>query len=114
MMCWLGGSGDLLYGDTDPLVIDLTNVKLGHDRFVFANGSGLDTIFDFGDDQDLIDLRNFDGINRFSEVRAASTQAGEDVVIDLGAAAGGPAGVNVVTLADFDIAGLNARDFLLA
>ena len=41
------------------------------------------------------------------------TQAGADTVIDLGAAAGGAASTNVLTLADFAIGNLDAGDFLI-
>lgn len=51
----VGGAGDdLLAGDLSPFRndIDLTNVTRGGDRFVFANGCGLDTILDFDNDND--------------------------------------------------------------
>jgi Ca2+-binding RTX toxin-like protein len=111
----IGGVGnDRLYGDANPAMSDLTNVRLGEDRFVFANGCGLDTIFDFGNGQDVIDVRGFHGIDRFSQIRAHAGQADTDVVVDLGAAAGHTAGINVLTLAGFALSDLNARDFLFA
>jgi Ca2+-binding RTX toxin-like protein len=111
----VGGTGDdRLYGDADPAFSDFTQVTRGADRFVFANGSDRDTIFDFEDDKDRIDLRGFRGIDGFAEVRARATQSGADTVIDLGAAAGGRAGEDVLTLGSFDLADLSAADFLLA
>lgn len=110
----IGGIGnDRLYGDADALQSTLDHVTRGLDRFVFAKGSGLDTIFDFEDNGDVIDLTGVRGINRFSQVQAQSIQSGDDVVIDLGAAAGGLAGSNVLTLVDFSLADLSRADFLL-
>jgi hypothetical protein len=60
----------------------------------------------------VIDLRRFIGIDNVAEVRAQARQVGADTVIDLGAAAGGAAGEDVLTLAGFDRAQLNAADFL--
>jgi len=81
---------------------------------VFTRGSDRDLIGDFEDDKDVIDLTGFGGIDGFAEVRVRSTQSGADTVIDLGAAAGGRAGEDVLTLASFDLAELSAADFLLA
>jgi Ca2+-binding RTX toxin-like protein len=109
----IGGTGnDQLYGDADPLQSDLTDVALGRDRFVFANGSGLDSILDFGDGWDLIDLTGFNGIAGFAQVGAESSQAGGDIVIDLGAAAGGPSGADILRLAGVGLASLDAADFV--
>ena len=108
----IGGLGDdRLYGDADPLQSDLTDVTRGSDRFVFANGSGLDTIFDFEDGRDMIDLTGFQGIAGFDQVSAQSTRYAGDVVIDLGAAAGGGPGPDVLTLAGFALFTLDAADF---
>ncbi len=52
------------------------------------------------------------GIDRFAEVRAQAHQIGEDVVIDLGAAAGDRARVDVLTLESFNRTDLSAGDFL--
>jgi hypothetical protein len=68
----------------------------------------------FEDDKDRIDLTGFRGIDDLAEVRARATQVGADTVIDLGAAAGGAAGEDVLTLAGFDLARLDAADFLFA
>jgi Ca2+-binding RTX toxin-like protein len=111
----IGGTGnDQLYGDADPSISDLTNVTRGADRFVFANGSDLDTIFDFELDRDLIDLTGFAGIDDFGEVAAQASQVGADTVIDLGAAAGGAGGQDVLTLIAVAAADLDQADFLFA
>ena len=88
----IGGTGDdQLYGDEDPSFSVLTNVTRGADRFVFANGSGLDTVFDFENGRDLIDLRLSRASTASPTCRpTTSRQIGADTVIDLGAAAGGP------------------------
>ena len=98
----------LTYVDTD-----LTNVTRGPDRFVFANGSGLDKIFDFEDNKDVIDLTGYAGIGEFDQISAHSSQASVDVVIDLSAAATGGAttGVDVLTLSNFALGSLSAADF---
>ena len=86
----------------------------GADRFIFANGSGQDTIFDFQDDVDLIDLTGFAGITDFGDLSPDNvTQSGTDTVIDLGAAAGGTGDQDVLTLASFTAGDLDATDFLL-
>jgi hypothetical protein len=59
----------------------------------------------------VIDLSGFGGIDGFAEVDAQANQAGSDVVIDLGAAAGGTAGADVLTLASFSLGNLDAADF---
>jgi hypothetical protein len=51
---------------------------------VFANGSGLDTTFDFENDKDVIDLTGFAGIGDVNDIDDNSSQVGTDVVIDLG------------------------------
>jgi Ca2+-binding RTX toxin-like protein len=114
------GGGDVLIGGTgddrlwgDFVLVDGTAVG-GGDRFVFARGSGHDTIFDFEDNKDKIDLSGYHGIDNFAEVRAHSTRSGADTVIDLGAAAGNAAGEDVLTLAGIGLATLDARDFLFA
>jgi Ca2+-binding RTX toxin-like protein len=108
----IGGTGnDQLYGDCDPSQSDLANVTRGADRFVFAQGSGLDSILDFETDKDVIDLLHFKGIGGLAGVDAHATQVGADVAIDLGAAAGGPAGTDVLTLAGIGLDSLSAGDF---
>jgi len=59
----------------------------------------------------MIDLTGFQGIAGFDQVSAQSTQSAGDVVIDLGAAAGGGPGADVLTLAGFALATLGGADF---
>jgi hypothetical protein len=78
-----------------------------------APGSGRDTIRDFEDDtsgsQDLIDVSAY-GITRFEQLTISSN------VIDLGASAGGTAGINTVaiTFSRGNVAGLTGEDFIFA
>ncbi len=88
------------------------NVTRGADRFVFEQGSGHDTILDFETDKDVIDLSQFKGIGGLGQVDAHASQVGADVVIDLGAAAGGSAGADVLTLAGIGLGDLGASDFV--
>ena len=113
----VGGAGnDRLWGDFREVTGNAPAVfSGGADRFVFENGSGLDTIFDFQDDVDLIDLTGFAGITGFGNLSPANVApSGADTVIDLGAAAGGAGGPAVLTLAGFTAANLDATDFLFA
>ena len=76
-----------------------------------CHGSGLDTIFDFEDGRDMIDLTGFQDIAGFDQVSAQSNQSAGDVVIDFGAAAGGGPGADVLTLAGFALVTLDPADF---
>jgi Ca2+-binding RTX toxin-like protein len=108
----VGGTGDdRLWGDFGEVFGTATG---GADRFVFAQGSGRDTIGDFAVGRDRIDLTAYRGIDGFAEVRAHTTRSGADTVIDLGAAAGAAAGEDVLTLYGIGLATLDARDFLFA
>ena len=77
----------------------------GADTFVFASGHGSDTIADFADGEDLIDLSAFTGIAGYGDLTV--TQNGNDVVIDLSGQAGG----GTITLLDFTLADLDENDF---
>ena len=72
--------------------------------FVFSAGHGADTISDFTNGRDQIDLSAFD-LSGFSEVSATAVAAG--VRIDLGEEGGG-----TILLKGFDIEDLDAGDFL--
>ena len=111
-----GAENDRLWGDFGGVGGNAPAVFTGGvDLFVFANGSGQDTIFDFENDKDVIDLRGFAGITGFDQVSAQSSQSGANTIIDLGAAAtaGATTGVDVLTLAGFSAANLDAQDFLI-
>ena len=99
-----GGAGD----DTiDGLGgADTLTGNEGYDTFVFGSGHGADTVTDFTDGVDLIDLTAFTGITQFSDLTA--TQSGNDVVIDLSGQTGGGS----ITLQDFTLADLDENDFV--
>ena len=71
------------------------------DVFVFADDHGDDTITDFADGKDLIDLMAVSGISRFEDLTI--TQDGDDVLIDTGE--------GTIRLKNFSIDDLDARDF---
>ena len=75
----------------------------GADTFVFAAGHGNDTITDFTDGEDAIDLSAFTGISGFDDLTVA--QNGEDTVITV------PGG-GTITLQDFTSTDLDANDFV--
>ncbi len=78
----------------------------GADTFVFEAGHGSDTVTDFTDGEDLIDLSAFTGITQFSELTV--TQDGVNVRIDLSGQDGG----GTITLQNFDLDDLDASDFV--
>ena len=90
-----GGSGnDRLYGGYDE------------DIFVFTAGHGNDTIGDFTDGEDLIDLSAF-SLSGFDDLALSSDSRG--VTINLSAYGGG-----AILLEGVQIADLSAADFLFA
>ena len=100
---WLdGGPGnDALYGDCG-LMHD--NTVGGADVFVFAPGSGLDTIPDFEQGKDLLDVRGY-GAHSLADLTITAS------VIDLDGAAVDNAGNEVAVL---NVANLVSGDFLFA
>ena len=88
-----GGGGD-----------DTITGNAGADTFAFAPGHGNDTITDFTDGEDTIDLSAFAGIASFSDLKPM--QDGSDTVIDLSAHGGG-----TVTLQGVSPGYLDADDF---
>ena len=85
-----GGDGD-----------DTITGNAGADTFAFAPGHGNDTITDFADGEDTIDLSAFAGITSFSDLTA--TQDGSDTVIDLSAHGGGTVTLQGVSPSDLDV-----------
>ena len=79
----------------------------GNDVFVFGPGNGADTVADFTDGKDRIDLRAFTAITGFSDVDAEAVSGG--VEIDLSAHGGG-----TVLLEGFALADLDPGDFLFS
>ena len=98
----IGGAGDdLLIGGADN---DTMTGGIGADTFVIAPGHGDDTITDFADGEDLIDLSVFSGITGFGDLTVV--QDNNNVVIDLSEHNGG-----TITLENVNLADLDAEDF---
>lgn len=83
---------------------DTLTGRAGDDIFVFASGHGDDTITDFTDDEDVIDLAQISGISGFGDLEV--TAMDDATMIDLTAHGGG-----TILLENFDIADLDASDF---
>ena len=95
------GSNELAGGDGD----DTLRGGGGDDLFVFWHGHGHDTIIDFTDGADRIDLEYFHLAEGYDDVSARAVSGG--VRIDLSAHGGG-----TILLENFDLADLDASDFL--
>lgn len=76
----------------------------GADTFVFASLSGEDTITDFQNGKDHIDLTGYSGIDDFGDISSIGTVQG-DTVITL-------SGGDTITLEDIKAATITADDFL--
>jgi hypothetical protein len=76
--------------------------------FVFAPGSGLDTIFDFEQGKDLIDVRDY-GVQSFADLTVASS--GGHSIIDFDGAAVDGVGNEVTVLT---IQTVSSSDFMFA
>lgn len=87
-----GGAGD-----------DTLTGNAGADKFVFASGHGNDTITDFTDGEDTIDLSAFTDITGVSDLTAV--QNGNNTVITI------PGG-GTITLQDFTSTDLDDSDFV--
>ena len=87
-----GAGGDRLHGG------------VGADVFLFEPGHGIDTVFDFTDDDDRIDLTAF-GLSGFDSLDISQVSNG--VRIDLSDHDG-----RIILLEGFDIANLDASDFI--
>jgi len=98
-----GADNDILNGGVGN---DILNGGAGADQFVFDIASGTDIIQDFADGIDLIDVTGNILANDFADILAAASQDGGDVRIELNAN-------NVLILEDFDLADLDASDFIL-
>lgn len=98
-----GGSGDdkISGGQGD----DYLSGGAGADDFIFTKNAGRDTVVDFQDNVDDIDLRAFKFAS-LSVVLSKAVQVGSDVELRL-------ASDSVVVIKDFDKAMLGGADFLL-
>ena len=97
-----GGAGDdVLDGGTGD---DTMWGGTGHDKFVFQSGHGNDTIKDFTDGEDLIDLTELAGITGFGDL--TTTADGSDAVINLTSHGGG-----TIRLENFSVSDLDDSDF---
>ncbi|MCY4191282.1 MAG: M10 family metallopeptidase C-terminal domain-containing protein [Rhodospirillaceae bacterium] len=96
-----GGDGDdIVEGGTAD---DTLTGGAGTDTFVFTQNSSHDTITDFTDGEDTIDLSTFAGIGGFDDLNV--TQNGDDTVVTV------PGG-GTITLQDFTSTDLDANDFV--
>lgn len=106
-----GGEGhDAIHGGEGADVIeggagnDFLTGGSGADTFVFQPDHGNDTITDFTDGEDTIDLSAFTDIGGFGDL--SIVQQGDHVQIDLSAHGGG-----TITLTGFNLEDLDAADF---
>lgn len=99
-----GGTGsDTLYGGAGD--DNLTGGTSSADVFYFGTGSGADTVVDFEQGVDDIDLSAY-SLGAFSDVLALAYEIGGDTVIEL-------TSDDSVTLTGESLSGLTASDFIL-
>ncbi len=108
----VGGNDTLISGTgTDNMWGDAYNkdlfVTTGADTFVFTTANGNDTIYDFENDKDLIDVSGYGFAGDISGFLASNiSDLGDDTLINFG-------GGNTVTLVGFaDPSLLTAADFI--
>src|ERR1043166_2654516 len=80
----------------------------GNDTFVFKDGYGADTVFDFkaSGNQDVVDFTAVSSFHTFADVQAHAAQVGSDTVITIDAN-------NSLTLLGVQLNTLQQQDFLL-
>jgi Ca2+-binding RTX toxin-like protein len=119
-----GGSGDdelsgglgkdvVIGGDGNDVINgwggnDVMTGGNGIDVFIFRAGDGKDKITDFetgGANHDVIDLREYEGLDAFSDIKGAMKQSGDDVLIEL-------AGKTDIRLQDVELSDLTGDHFL--
>jgi|GEM_PF-940063 len=90
---WGGAGNDILEGGK------------GDDTFAFKSGDAMDTIIDFKDKDDFIELELGTDFDTFAEVMAAATQVGNDTVFDFGNG-------DVLVVEDTDVSDFDAGHFI--
>lgn len=95
------GGTDILNGGKG---MDVLNGGAAADHFVFATGTGHDTIADFQDGIDLIDITHIKGIKTFEQIAEAMVQNGADIELSLG-------GKDMITIENITYDKLTAIDF---
>ena len=102
-----GGDGnDVLHGGQGN---DLLNGGSGADRFEFSGVNGTDTIVDFQQGLDKIDITGYGGaLNKFGDLAGHISQVGADTHVDLG---GAVAGAGIIVLQNTQMASLSSSDF---
>ena len=96
----LGEEGnDTLTGGADD---DWLHGGSGNDTFVFEGGHGNDTIQDFSDGSDLIDLTALTEITAWNDISSLVSADGTAAVIDLSTKGGGSIRLEGVAVADLD------------
>ena len=99
----VGGEGaDTLAGGAGN---DILTGGAGADTFVYAPDYATDSVTDFANGEDLIDLTRFTGITTFTDMTLS--QDGNDVVIDLSGS-----GAGTLTLEDTTLSDIDADDFV--
>ena len=94
-----GGVDRLNGGEGDDVLIG----GAGNDRFIFSDNWDNDTITDFEDGGDLIDLRNITGVTGLGDLMIANNANGDAVITF---------GDDTITLEGIDASLLDAGDFL--
>jgi serralysin len=101
-----GDGNDVLHGGQGS---DLLTGGAGADRFEFSGFNGTDTIVDFQQGLDKIDILGYGGVlNKFGDLAGHISQAGADTHINLGGVA---AGAGTIVLDNTQMASLSSSDF---
>ncbi|MBY0227543.1 MAG: calcium-binding protein [Hyphomicrobium sp.] len=97
-----GAGNDTLIGGAGN---DTLSGGAGADTFVFAPGSGRDTITDFNTAEDKLDLNAYAGINTAAELSPYASNSGVNMVVNLG-------GGNVITINNMQVAQIHDGMFV--